>query len=91
MSHVKKIFNNHGYSGFFRGYTGCFYQGLLYGFTFFLIYKDIKDYMHEKFEDKFSPALVSVVASTIGETLTLGVCFPFELVKARLMSKNHIF
>ncbi len=47
--------------------------------------------MNEKFDTKFSPAIVSVVASTIGETVTLAVCFPFELVKARLMAKNHIF
>ena len=47
--------------------------------------------MNEKFDKKFSPAIVSVVASTIGETLTLAVCFPFELVKARLMAKNHFY
>ena len=50
FAHIKKIYNNHGYGGFLRGYTGCYYQGLLYGFTFFLIYKDIKDGMNEKFD-----------------------------------------
>jgi len=50
FAHIKKIYNNHGYGGFFRGYSGCYYQGLLYGFTFFLIYRDIKNGMNEKFD-----------------------------------------
>jgi hypothetical protein len=46
-------------------------------------------YQHYGYE--CNPTFVFLAASTIAESITLLVRFPFDLIKCRLQSKNYIF
>ena len=62
-----------------------------YGFLYFLFYKGIKMHANEHLKDH-SPMVKGALyasASTIAEIIALTVYYPFELIKVRLVTKNH--
>lgn len=77
--------------GFGRGFSAAFYGGIIYGFAYFSIYKVLKGYFRDYFDNTVDLALVYLLASFTTEVLTLSVKFPYDLIKCRLQSVNYIF
>lgn len=77
--------------GFGRGFSACFYGSILCGITYFYLYKSIKLQFYNVFGKEINPLFVFLGASILAECLTIGVHFPFDLIKCRLQSKNYVF
>ena len=58
---------------------------------YFFLYKHIKLTMYDKYGVDVNPTLVFIMASVLAESLTLSVHYPYDSIKCRLQSKNHIF
>ena len=88
---VRMIYNKEGLYGFGRGFSACFYGSIFCGFSYFFLYKTIKQKQIEYYGAEVNPTRIVLAASVISECLTLLVHFPYDLIKCRLQSKNYIF
>ena len=85
------IYKKEGLYGFGKGFSACFYGSVVCGFTFFYLYKTIKLQIYDIFGFEVNPTLVFFTASIAAECLTIIVYFPYDLVKCRLQTKNHLY
>jgi hypothetical protein len=81
---VRQIYKKEGMYGFGRGFSACYYGSIFFGFTYFFLYKFIKQKEIEVFGHDINPTVMVLTASVIAEIITLLVCFPFDLIKCRL-------
>lgn len=88
---VSRIWRNEGLFGFGKGFSACFYGGAVSGFVYFAFYKQFKTVYKEVFGKTIDMALVYMAASLTAEMLTLGVQYPYDLIKCRLQSVNQEF
>ena len=88
-----KVIREEGYLGLYKGYSSCFYSSILYGYIYFYIYKGMKVYMKEHLDPKSTSMYVAIYASasTIAECFSLLIYYPFEVIKVRMLTKNHIY
>ena len=87
---MRSIYAKEGAYGFARGFSACFYGSVFCGFTYFFMYKTIKQLLYEKFPG-VNPTKVFFMASFLAESITMVVHFPYDLIKCRIQSKNYIF
>lgn len=88
---VREILQKEGLRGLYRGYSASYYSSICYGYMYFYLYKGLKMEMKEYIQPN-SPGMFAAIyasASTIAEVLALLVYYPYELVKVRLLTKNH--
>lgn len=88
-----KVIREEGYLGLYKGYSACLYSSILYGYIYFYIYKGMKVYMKEHLDPHSTSMYVAIYASasTIAEVFSLLIYYPFEVIKVRLLTKNHIY
>ena len=55
------------------------------------MYKKSKLLIYEYFGENVNPTMVFITASILAEILTIFFAFPFDLLKCRLQSMNHVF
>jgi len=84
------ILNREGPKGLYQGYHCCFYGNVIYGFSYFIIYKSLKNHLAQYFpgEQKFG---MYVSASIMAEVVAQFMFYPFELAKIRILTKNHSY
>lgn len=89
----KKVTKNEGYMGLFKGYSAAFYSSILSGFIYFYVYKLSKIYLKDNYSPKNAAhyAGIYALASSIAEIFVIFIYYPFELVKVRLQTKNHLY
>lgn len=61
------------------------------GFLYFALYKQFKHTFHDYMGDKYDTTYIFLLASFTAELLTLGVQYPYDLIKCRLQSVNDKF
>ena len=61
------------------------------GFVYFYLYKKVKLFLFQQFGDKANPTAIYLSASIAADLITIMCYFPFDLIKCRLQSKNHVF
>ena len=88
---VSRIWAKEGLAGFGRGFSACFYGSAVAGFTYFALYKFLKDVYKELFGNNIDMAFIYLAASLTAESLTLSVQYPYDLIKCRLQSVNYVF
>jgi hypothetical protein len=91
LSLVSKIWAHEGIIGFGRGFSAAFYGSVFAGFTYFFLYKLLKQIFINKCQNKWDVGLIAMAASFCAELVTLLVAYPFDLIKCRLQSVNNIF
>jgi hypothetical protein len=91
MGMVHKIWAKEGIHGFVKGFSACFYGATFVGFLYFCLYKMLKTHLVNYLPSSWDIGLVFASAALTAETLCLGIKFPFDLIKCRLQSNNHIF
>lgn len=91
VSLVSKIWAQEGMLGFGRGFSAALYGSVFAGFTYFFLYKLLKQNLTRKCEGKYDIGFVAMAASFFAELMTLLVQYPFDLIKCRLQSVNNIF
>ena len=86
-------------TGLFKGYSAAFYGAMVAGGIYFTTYKLFKEwtrsllFKHQKDAGELSPyrqALMISISSMLAETVSLGVYFPFEVLKLRYITKNTL-
>jgi len=91
-SMVSEIWAKQGMKGFFVGINATFCASLFGGFTYFTLYKFLKSKLKKGEDDgRFRSFLTDFGAAAIAEMVALLIYFPFELVKARLQTRNETF
>jgi len=88
---VKNIYKTEGFKGFVKGYTACLFGATIEGFSYCFLYKLIKQKQYEYVGPNVSQTWVFASSSIMAEIICLSMYFPFDLVKTRLQSKNHIY
>ena len=43
----RKVIQEDGVGGLFKGYSACYYSSILYGYLYFYIYKGLKGHLKE--------------------------------------------
>ena len=79
---MRNIWAKEGVIGFGRGFSAAFYGSVFSGFAYFFLYKYFKMFFTSNFD--IDVGFVCLLASFAAEMITLGVKFPFDLVKCRL-------
>ena len=93
----RKVIQEDGVGGLYKGYSACYYSSILYGYLYFYIYKGLKGHLKDtavfKNNEQSTPmkALVYASSSTIAEIVSLFIYYPYELVKIRLLTKNDTY
>lgn len=81
--------------GFGRGLSASLYGALFSGFTYFYIYTYLKKFIPAQYTTitgkEMEYGTVCLLSGFFGEFVNLGIKFPFDLIKCRLQSANHIF
>lgn len=88
---INKIWAREGLYGFCKGFSACFYGGVMTGFLYFALYKQFKHSFHDLLGDKYDSTYIFLLASFTAELLTLSVQYPYDLIKCRLQSVNDKF
>lgn len=88
---LNTIIMEEGVYGLSKGISACFYGSIVCGFLYFSLYKMLKSYFHKIFGDRMHSSLIFLTASFIAETFTLGLYYPYDLIKSRLQTSNRIF
>jgi len=70
---ANKIYQKEGVIGFGRGFSAAFYGSVIYGFTYFCIYKILKTKFKDYFDGAVDLAIVYLLASFTTEVLSLSV------------------
>ena len=81
---IRLIYAKEGAYGFGRGFSACFYGSIMYGLTYFYMYKTLKLKLFERFGDEISPTTVYFVSAMLAECVTILVLFPYDLIKCRI-------
>lgn len=84
---VTEIYKKEGIYGFFKGYSVSFYASILYGLVYFTLYKLLKNILEPLFWENSS--LLYISSSIIANFISLGVYYPFILIKTRWLSSNE--
>ena len=80
---MRSIYAKEGAYGFARGFSACFYGSIFCGFTYFFMYKTIKQSLYEMFPG-INSTKVFFLASLLAECITIIVHFPYDLIKCRI-------
>jgi hypothetical protein len=83
------IFRNEGVAGLTKGIQASFYGAIIYGFTYFYLYKLFKETYKKHIGE--SSAFMFLLASCFTQMIALWVFYPFDMIKVRLQTSNHIF
>lgn len=85
----KEILKYEGPGGLVRGIEAAFYGAIIYGFTYFYFYKKFKE--HYKTYIGESSAKMFMICSFMTQSFALIIFYPFDMIKVRLQTSNHIF
>ena len=88
---VSQIWRKEGIRGFSKGFSACFYSAAACGFLYFSIYKYLKDVVRDLLDEDSDLAFCYMIASTCAGFCTLGVAYPYDLIKCRLQSVNDVY
>ena len=91
MELVREIWRKEGIRGFSKGFSATFYSAAACGFLYFSIYKYLKDFVRDLLEEDSDLAFCYMIASISAGFCTLGVAYPYDLIKCRLQSVNHVY
>ena len=97
---LKSLLNEKGPKGLlslFAGVNATFYASTLGGIVYFTLYKTSKSWIKKIWKtskpgnDTFGSFLRYFVSAIMAEIVALTVYFPFELIKTRIQTSNHIY
>jgi hypothetical protein len=90
---MKRVFKEDGLAGFYKGFSASYYSAIISGFIYFYLYKAVKVHLIEHFHptSEVMLTLTYATSSTIAEVISLILYYPYEMIKVRLMTKNHIY
>ena len=91
LSTFKHIYSKEGIHGFVKGFSACYYGSIICGFVYFGLYKVLKKSISDFLGPDYNIAWSLAFASGLSEFLTLLIYYPYDLIKCRLQTKNHIF
>ena len=83
MGLAAEIWKKEGLRGFFKGFTACFYAATACGIIYFALYKLLKGVFKDLIGEKNDLALCYMISSMTSALLTLGVQYPYDLIKCR--------
>jgi hypothetical protein len=86
---IRRISQNEGLFGFWRGASLTFYGALLGGMIYFSTYKALKNKL-KKYEEPGESKihmLVYLTSSLLGETLFLIFYYPYDLIRTRMQTR----
>ena len=89
LSMFRDIVKYEGVRGFTKGIQASFYGSIIYGFTYFYLYKQFKE-KYKKYIGDCS-AKMFMISSCLTQMLALWVFYPFDMIKVRLQTSNDIF
>jgi len=87
----RKIYAREGVAGLLKGVTPNFYGNVLYGVVYFWLYKYLKQVVGEKISEERSMVWTYMSASFLAAVFSTYLYFPFDLIKCRMQSRNHVF
>lgn len=89
ISMFRDIVKYEGILSLTKGIQASFYGAIIYGFTYFYLYKQLKE-KYKKYIGDCS-AKMFMLTSCATQMIALCVFYPFDMIKVRLQTSNHIF
>lgn len=87
MRVMRDVIKYEGFMGFFKGIHCQFFGSTVYGFLYFTIYQKMKQILNEYTDGPMKFMLASMVTQGI----SLIALYPFDVIKVRMQSSNHIY
>lgn len=85
----RDIIKYEGVFGLTKGIQASFYGAIIYGFTYFYLYKQLKEKYKKYIGDP--NAAMFMLTSCVTQMMALCVFYPFDMIKVRLQTSNHLF
>jgi len=83
---VKRVYNNYGLKGFYRGVNVVVFASCIYGLSYYTIYKKVKENIIKYFEGDQNKNIIAYAVATIIAELILVITYPFDMITTRILS-----
>ena len=90
---MRQVYKNYGPYGIYRGFTTAYYGTSVAGYVYFLIYKGMKTELKDRYKPQTQKqtSAIYIFSSILAEIVTLGLYYPYEVIKVRYIAKNQEF
>ena len=86
---TKKIYQNDGFFGFWRGASATYYASLIGGMIYFTTYKYLKNHLSS--QENTLNSFAYLISSISGEMIFLVFYYPFDLIRTRMQTRRVEF
>ena len=85
-STMMKVYRSHGLKGFYIGLDVLVFSSIIYGFSYYTIYKYVKETIITNYKGDDDMKFVAYVLASLAGELILIFYYPFDMIKTRILS-----